>query len=203
VIKSLVFLSLVSVLYVAPAIAQPPKTTVITDEEQRVFQAVLIDFIDKSVDGGTSKRKKQSLVILSQTVGDRWPGSEQDLSKLIKYLLKHVRDTTTTSYFKNKSLTAVITSRFEIRQPYQFLSKEDFTAMFGTGRYGWTDFYKRYPDSDGFIAFSRAGFDTAGKQALVYMEHGCGSLCAEGYYVLLKKNIDRWRVVDKKIAGMS
>jgi hypothetical protein len=60
---------------------------------------------------------------------------------------------------------------------------------------GWTFFYRRYPDSGGYISMSAVGFDQSHRRALVSMDHSCGILCGGGTYHLLEKAADGWREV--------
>ena len=67
--------------------------------------------------------------------------------------------------------------------------------------FGWSGFYKRYPDSGGYMVVSAVGFDMSKKRAMVYMAHSCGSLCGGGTYHLLEKVEGVWRAA--KIPGVS
>jgi len=55
----------------------------------------------------------------------------------------------------------------------------------------------------GSIALSRVGFDSSGKQALVYIQDYCGPLCGSGRYILLVKNGQRWIVKEKFTSWVS
>jgi hypothetical protein len=75
------------------------------------------------------------------------------------------------------------------------LDRGEFSKMFKTrGGDAWTRFEEKYPDSNGFIEFSAVGFDRTRDEALVYVSRNCGWSCAAGWYVLLRKDADGWRV---------
>jgi len=59
----------------------------------------------------------------------------------------------------------------------------------------WTKFYQKYPRSSGLISFSNVGFNAQHNQAFVYAARGCGGLCGEGSYVLLRKVNGKWEIV--------
>lgn len=59
--------------------------------------------------------------------------------------------------------------------------------------FGWTGFYRRYPDSGGFVQLSAVGFDRRKQRALVYIAHHCGSLCGGGSHHFLEKVQGVWR----------
>lgn len=67
----------------------------------------------------------------------------------------------------------------------------------------WEDFYKKYPDSKGFIQLSRVGFNRTKDRALVYFQHWCGNLCGSGHYLLLSKGRDGWKVDFKRMIWIS
>lgn len=56
------------------------------------------------------------------------------------------------------------------------------------------DFYRKYPESGGFIVLSRVGFNRNHDQALVSTGWLCGGLCGMGEYVLLAKKSGAWSV---------
>ena len=58
----------------------------------------------------------------------------------------------------------------------------------------WKTFYRMFPHSNGYIRFSRAGFNGAGDEAVVSTAWMRGSLYGEGRYVLLRKKDGRWNV---------
>ena len=58
---------------------------------------------------------------------------------------------------------------------------------------GWSGFYRKYPDSGGYLQVSSVGFDSARSRAMVYMAHLCGGLCGGGTHYLLEKIDGAWR----------
>lgn len=62
---------------------------------------------------------------------------------------------------------------------------------------------RRYPDTGGLTQLSRVGFNRNRTEALVYIQHVCGSLCAYTYFVRLEKHFGSWLVVDKWLMGIS
>jgi len=72
----------------------------------------------------------------------------------------------------------------------------------GPGNY-WDRFYKKFPDSPGFIAFSKVGFNNQHDQAFVYVTRGCGELCGGAEFVLLKKVNGKWEIVNEQVQWVS
>jgi len=76
------------------------------------------------------------------------------------------------------------------------LDRSEFSKMLRgrRGVDGWSLFYDNFPTSSGFIEFSAVGFDRTRDEAFVYVTRSCGWNCAAGWYVLLGKDADAWRV---------
>ena len=53
---------------------------------------------------------------------------------------------------------------------------------------------KRYPGAGRLISLSNVGFNKDHTEALVYVTYYCGSLCAGGQFIILKKPKDKWAV---------
>ena len=60
---------------------------------------------------------------------------------------------------------------------------------------GWMLWYRKYPDSGGYIHVSAVGFDRTRRRALLYMGHSCNDLCGGGTYHFLQKTGDDWAEV--------
>jgi hypothetical protein len=54
-----------------------------------------------------------------------------------------------------------------------------------------------------FLTFSRVGFSKDGTQAFLYNSYGCGGLCGEGFYTILTRTADGWKVVGGSVAWIS
>ena len=67
----------------------------------------------------------------------------------------------------------------------------------------WSEFYRRYPGSNGSISFSSIGYSADGNLALLVVEQGCGSLCGALSNVVVKRERGRWRVDVIQITVMS
>jgi hypothetical protein len=61
--------------------------------------------------------------------------------------------------------------------------------------YFWRAFAAMFPNAVGTVSLSPPGYSRSGDQAVVYVEHGCGSLCGEGRIVWLRRTDGRWRIV--------
>ena len=98
----------------------------------------------------------------------------------------------------NAKVCAVL-SGYDLGRPYVVVSSEDIRLTFkelpDDPMSGWTGFYRRYPESGGYLQVSGVGFDTPKLRAMVYMAHYCGNRCAGGMYHFLEKTNGTWREV--------
>ena len=81
--------------------------------------------------------------------------------------------------------------KLKIDIPYELVSSENIISIINplTEREDWKEFYKRYPNSNGFVDLSAVGFNADKSIAVVAFGRWCGGHCGEGgYYVLEKKN---------------
>jgi hypothetical protein len=81
----------------------------------------------------------------------------------------------------------------DLRYPYLVVPRRDIMSLFTKTGGNWPEFYRRYPDSGGYIEVSAVGFDRAKTRAMVYMAHHCGGLCGGGTHHLLEKVEGAWR----------
>jgi len=83
---------------------------------------------------------------------------------------------------------------FKLPVKFNLITDLDLKAIFH-GHWGeleWIDYYRRYPDSKGFIMLSRVGFNTEHTQALLYLGSRCGPGCSEIHFLLLEKANGKW-----------
>ena len=139
------------------------------------------------------------LVIMDTTATD--PGGVENTGQFIQMVLKNMKgiSTETTDSFSARNEAAhSLRADMELAIPYTLLSEAEMREMFNVNQNGWQEFYNRYPSAPGIITLSRAGFNTAADQALVYIGNQGHWLAGAGYYVLLKKVDGAW-IVDQKV----
>lgn len=79
----------------------------------------------------------------------------------------------------------------------------DTARLFGSADRYWHKFYRRFPGSPGSTRFSRIGYSADGTQALVQMDHGCGSLCGAGEFILVAKQDGVWQIANRVLLWVS
>ena len=93
-------------------------------------------------------------------------------------------------------------SRFDLPLHYQLVAPEKIGEVFSHGGW-WEDYYKKYPESQGYLAVSRVGFSPDGKHALFYVTNNCGAKCGTGAYVVMEKSGLVWIVVKEVLVWIS
>jgi hypothetical protein len=97
--------------------------------------------------------------------------------------------------FRTANATArILLPRFDLGIPYTLASSSEIQAALSlVSNDPWVGFFKRYPDSGGYMMVSAVGFDTLTSRAIAYMAHRCGLLCGGGRYHFLEKINGVWR----------
>jgi len=83
---------------------------------------------------------------------------------------------------------------FKLPVKFNLITDLDLRAIFhgNWGELEWTAFYRKYPDSDGFVMLSRIGFNTQHTQALLYLGSRCGPGCSDLHFLFLEKANGVW-----------
>jgi hypothetical protein len=105
---------------------------------------------------------------------------------------------------KNSQKWLLKKDNFKLPVKHDFITDLDLKAIFH-GHWGeleWIQYYRRFPESTGFIMLSRVGFNTAHTQALLYIGSRCGPGCGEIHFLFLEKSNGAW-VVKKELRKKS
>jgi hypothetical protein len=101
--------------------------------------------------------------------------------------------TTQINYIRANIQQRHLDDHFDTERKHSMLANDVFEDIFKDGCCGWSAFFEKYPDSGGYVTFSRVGFNGSGTQALVYVVRMCGGLCGSGCYVFLEKKGGAWQ----------
>lgn len=136
-----------------------------------------------------SQSEVNPLVIDDRTVKNYFAAmTGKDEGKILKQEFSSIISQETIDDFVAKNAKSYqLTKSFNLKLEYVLIPKEesDLSNLVGS------------------IALSRVGFDSSGKQALVYIQDYCGPLCGSGRYILLVKNGQRWIVKEKFTSWVS
>jgi hypothetical protein len=83
---------------------------------------------------------------------------------------------------------------FKLPVKINLITDLDLKAIFhgNWGELEWINYYRRFPDSSGFVMLSRIGFNTERTQALLYVGSRCGPHCGDIHFLLLEKANGTW-----------
>lgn len=71
------------------------------------------------------------------------------------------------------------------------------------GKPFWTSFREHFPSFRGFVRLSRVGFNADRTLALLLCETSCGSLCAEGQFMILRLVEGNWQLLIRRVLWVS
>jgi hypothetical protein len=97
---------------------------------------------------------------------------------------------------KNHGQSILNKSSFKLPVKCGFITDADLRTIFHShwGDLEWTEYYRRFPDSSGFIMLSRAGFNSEHTQALLYIGSRSGPGYGEIHFLLLEKTNGTWSI---------
>jgi hypothetical protein len=83
---------------------------------------------------------------------------------------------------------------FKLPVKTNLITDLDLKAIFhgNWGELEWINYYRRFPDSSGFVMLSRIGFNTEHTQALLYLGSRCGPRCGDIHFLLLERVNATW-----------
>ena len=84
------------------------------------------------------------------------------------------------------------------------ITDEEMSELF-RNRDGWDRFRQKYPFAGGIKGFSRAGFDPARMQAVVFVSHQADYRMGVGYWIYLEKSASsgKWIISGSRLAHIS
>jgi hypothetical protein len=182
------------VVAVAGGFAQTPTTPndteACTEQDYAIYTAALNDLFQK--------RKPDKVVVIYQTSLGVPPGMAATTQfgataqELLKSTPKEAKDDFDS---RNKTRVKIESDRIKAAFELIFLSAESAGKLVEGGG-GWAGFNKNYPRS-GISLMSRPGVSSDHTKALLYVGTSCGMLCGGGEFMLLGKEGDQWKVLNK------
>jgi hypothetical protein len=122
------------------------------------------------------------VAIGNRTIRDEL-GDGATVRKRLVNAFKTLGPTTIADYLRVRELRRPLERAFDIPLPYE-LVRDDGSPPFDVAQV----------EAGGFIRLSRVGFSRDRREAVVYVVHICGGLCATGHFVSLRFGPGGWRV---------
>lgn len=109
---------------------------------------------------------------------------------------------TVTDFLRKNSEQHPLTDSLKLNVDLKRISETESKAIFQEGQ-GWEEFYKKYPSSQGVLELSKPGFNGDATQALVYVANQGSWKGGAGYYVLLAKENNAWKIEKRYTSWVS
>jgi hypothetical protein len=176
-------------------------------QEYDVYSALVGEWFDVGigiVDGEYSRGPVQFYIINEFTTTDDW--WESALSDKLEYVCETMTEPITqeiiNDFLVKNAQKYPLDYYFDVPGRVILVGRTEMSEIFNKG-YGYFELYARYPFAQGSMGLSRVGFNASRDQALVYIGNMEAPDCGGGYYVLLIKEGDAWKVKDSVMTWIS
>ncbi len=187
-------MALMSILTFFPSQAPAQsKKDFLDREEYSVYSAVII----KNYIG--EKEKVRLVIVTTPTCCEVAGNMKEQVISHFRYSPNSASapaPETIDSYTRRNKTSVPLRKSFRLNVKYQIVPYKRIESLFDMIELenDWKTFYRKYPQSNGYLRLSRVGFNRAGDEALVSTAWMCGSLCGEGRYILLRKKHGLWKI---------
>src|SRR5262249_2396946 len=185
----LLVLAGISVALVGPAArAQEGSDTKVSEEEYEIYSAMIKELYVKP--------DSKLLMIEDRTFRYDFSGGDdqpwKDKPKGLAIEQSAVEDYES----KNRGPSVLNRSSFKLPVKCELVTDADLRTIFH-GHWGeleWTEYYRRFPASSGFIMLSRVGINSQHTQALMYIGSRSGPGYGEIHFLFLEKASGVWSI---------
>ena len=169
--------------------APTPSQAEIEKEEQAVY-AVFVG------------RNKAPALILQDTSIGLSDDPPQQIIDNFKAGLPAISKATIDSFVERNAQPSQLSPGMQLGVEYVLLSEDELAEI--SSQPNWHEVLReKYPGSEGYIIFSRVGFNRTLDQALLYAGEVAGPLMGAGYYYLLEKQSGEWIIKEQIMVWIS
>ena len=180
-IKFAAFLALVSVTVACSFLSGAPTPTAAEIELKE--QEVYAFFLDDAGD----------VPLILQDISTQNPGqSRQD----IKSNVRGASNETVDNFLERNAQPGQLSPEMQFDKEYILLKPDELSALASQSNWG-VALREKYPNSNGYLYFSRVGLNSELDQALIYVGQVFGPLACTGDYYLLEINNGEWLLMDQ------
>jgi hypothetical protein len=116
--------------------------------------------------------------------------------------LPGISNETIDSYVERNVQPSQLAPDMQLGVDYVLLSQEELAEISSQGN--WHEILQeRYPGSEGYLIFSRVGFNRTLDQAVLYVGDVAGPLMGAGYCYLLEKQNGEWTIKEQTMVWIS
>ena len=149
-------------------------------EEYSVYSTVI-----QSLYLGSDPPPRVVLAIQAET--SNGPGGDEiDIPHLTAFLqqnLPSVAQAEVANFVTRNNAPQTLKRFLKLPVDYQLIEKAEMDALFADFNRGWSNFYSKYPHSQGIITLSRVGFGPGGNTALLYVGNQSDYLAGAGFFI--------------------
>jgi hypothetical protein len=185
----------------------------VSESEYRVLSDYIADTFTGDKGEHSVAHRVSKIVIVNKTQSDRNDDHAVDLETdkplswktISAYLHKEfpkLQAASLNSFREANTHPARFRDSFNLSFTYELVDKTEVDSIFKKGGW-WTDYYKKYPNSQGILSLSRVGFSPDGRQAVFYASNGCGGKCGTGTYVVMERVDSGWKVAKEILIWIS
>ncbi len=190
IFKYISFASLASTLLACSVFT--PKPTPSDADIEKEEQAIYSFFMPVS---GTA-------LILQDTSTSISDDDPQQTIDYVKSSMKNVTNETLNNYLKRNKQSSQLSPDMQLGADYVLLSEDELRQI--TSQSNWGEVLnEKYPNSGGYLIFSRVGFNNTLDQALIYVGQVRGPLNGNGDYYLMEKQNGQWILKDQLAVWIS
>jgi hypothetical protein len=183
----LLILNFIACSFLTPA--PTPTAADIKKEEQSVYSFFLHD------SGGVA-------LILQETSTNISEDNPEQSINFIKSGLKNISKETVDSYLARNAKPSQLSPDMKFSMEYKLLSTDELAEISSQADWGQA-LSEKYPDSHGYIIFSRVGFNNSLDQAVIYVGKIAGPMMGSGSYYLMEKKNGEWLLKEQVMSWIS
>lgn len=168
------------------------------ENEYAVYSALLQEWYHDGIgyEDGKPGRGPVQLYVISDDTSINYRGTDP-LSETLEYVRREMSQPldqeVIDDFLKKNAQSYPLNYSFELPATVILTSKTELREIFAKG-YDYFELSARYPFSPGIMTVSRVGFNAQRDQALFYVDSRESYDCGAGFYILLVKENNVWRI---------
>lgn len=146
---------------------------------------------------------KLSMIVVEDHTGLGVTSNDPQQFDYLRKSLPEVDQTLLDDFRSRNAQSEPLADQFTLKTQVVLIGQDEVTRLFGQGGGAWDEFYQKYPNSQGLMTLSKAGFNAAGDKALVYIGNQSHFLAGTGYAVVLAKKNGAWTILNQVMLWIS
>jgi hypothetical protein len=145
---------------------------------------------------------KGPALILENTATNISKDDAENITNYVETSLPSISNDTLKSFQERNTQPGQLSPDMQLGVDYVLLNQEQLSQI--TSQSNWNEVLAdKYPGSNGYMIFSRVGFNKSLTQAVLYVGEVAGPLMGAGYYYLLEKQNGEWVIKEQVMIWIS